>query len=332
MMAGAKERVQPLVPGLVLCMTVAMAASFLTAHYGAPVLLFALLLGMAFNFVDPDGKFQPGVAFASKTLLRLGVALLGARITFTSMAELGVIPAVLAVSGILLAVTLGVALARLFGQPPVFGILTGGAVGICGASAALALSAVLPRGPDGISERDTIFTVVSVTTLSTLAMVLYPILATLLGFDDVRSGIFIGATVHDVAQVVGAGFSISDTAGETSTVVKLMRVALLVPVIAFTALVWRHGGNGAEASTRFPAFLIGFVVLMAANSLGLIPSSVIALTAETSRWLLILAIAALGTRTSLGQLVEVGPRAAAIVVTQTVALAGLAAGVLLWWP
>jgi uncharacterized membrane protein YadS len=111
-----------------------------------------------------------------------------------------------------------------------------------------------------------------------------------------------------------------------------MRVALLVPVIAFIALVWRHGGNGAEASTRFPAFLIGFVALMAANSLGLIPSSVIALTAETSRWLLILAIAALGTRTSLGQLVEVGPRAAAIVVTQTVALAGLAAGVLLWWP
>ncbi len=331
-MVASMDKVQLLVPGLVLCLTVAMAASFLTAHYGAPVMLFALLLGMAFNFVDTDGKFQPGVAFASKTLLRLGVALLGARITFANMTELGAIPALLAVTGIVLTVSVGLVMARAFGQPAVFGVLTGGAVGICGASAALALSSVLPRGPDGITERDTIFTVVSVTTLSTLAMVLYPIIAKLLAFDDVRAGIFIGATVHDVAQVVGAGFSISDTAGNTSTVVKLMRVAMLVPVIAAVALVLRHRGGAKAAGTRFPAFLIGFVALMIANSFGVIPAPVTVLTAETSRWILIVAIAALGTKTSLSQLLEVGPRAAAVVVTQTLALAGLAAGVLMWWP
>ena len=78
------EAMRNLVPGVVLCGTVAMAASFLTLHYGAPVMLFALLLGMAFNFVDPAGKFEPGVTFSSKTLLRLGVALLGVKVTLAA--------------------------------------------------------------------------------------------------------------------------------------------------------------------------------------------------------------------------------------------------------
>jgi len=331
-LAARMAGMRTLVPGVVLCVTVAMAASFLTAHYGAPVMLFALLLGMAFNFVEPAGKFQPGVDFASKTLLRLGVALLGARVTLASMTELGVMPFFLAVTGVMLTMGLGVALAHLLGRNPMFGVLTGGAVGICGASAALALSSVLPRGPKGISERDTIFTVVSVTALSTVAMVLYPILAKLLGFDDTQAGIFIGATVHDVAQVVGAGFSISDEAGNTSTIVKLMRVAMLVPVIAGLAFFLRNRGATDSPPTRFPTFLIGFLALTVANSLGLIPGPVTTVTADASRWFLVIGIAGLGTKTSLGQLLEVGPRAATIIVAQTLALALFAAATLMWWP
>lgn len=161
------------VSGIVLCATVAMAASFFTAHYGAPVMLFALLLGMAFNFVDPSGKCEPGVTFASKTLLRLGVALLGARVTLANMTDLGPIPFFLAIAGVLLSMGAGVLLCRVIGKPSSFGVLTGGAVGICGASAALALASVLPQGTKGVSERDTVFTVVSVTALSTVATVVF---------------------------------------------------------------------------------------------------------------------------------------------------------------
>ena len=324
-----------MVPGVVLCGTVAMAASFLTSHYGAPVMLFALLLGMAFNFVDPIGKFEPGVTFASKSLLRVGVALLGARVTLASMMDLGIVPLFLAVSGVMLSMLVGVMLCRAMGKSGLFGVLTGGAVGICGASAALALSSVLPRGPNGISERDTIFTVVAVTALSTVAMVVYPIIAKLLNFDDVQAGIFIGATVHDVAQVVGAGFSISDTAGETSTIVKLMRVAMLVPIIATIAVVVRarysHTNDANGHAPHFPAFLVGFLALIFCNSFGLIPTEIGIFTADLSRWLLVVAIAALGTKTSLGQLVEVGPTAAVIILAETAVIAILAAVILTWW-
>ena len=99
-------------------------------------------------------------------------------------------------------------LARQMGLKRDFGLLTGVSVGICGASAALAIASILPRGKDGISERDTIFTVLGVTTLSTLAMVAYPIIATSLEFDDLKAGMFLGATIHDVAQVIGAGYTI----------------------------------------------------------------------------------------------------------------------------
>ena len=164
-----------------------MAASFLTLHYGAPVMLFALLLGMAFNFVDPAGKFEPGVTFSSKTLLRLGVALLGVKVTLANMTELGLLPLGLAVCGVLLTMGLGVVMARVLGRNAAFGILSGGAVGICGASAALAISSVLPRGEKGISERDIIFTVVLVTALSTVAMVLYPIFTKIMGLTDIQA-------------------------------------------------------------------------------------------------------------------------------------------------
>ena len=326
------ETLREFVPGVVLCGTVAMAASFLTQHYGAPVMLFALLLGMAFNFVDPSGKFQPGVTFSSKTLLRLGVALLGAKITLANMTALGFLPLALAVCGVLLTMGLGVAMARVLGRNTSFGILSGGAVGICGASAALAISSVLPRGDKGISERDTIFTVVLVTALSTFAMVLYPIFTKMMGLSDIQAGIFIGATVHDVAQVVGAGFSISDTAGNTATIVKLMRVAMLVPVIAGLALALRNRGSSDGQPVRFPLFLLGFLGLMTINSLGLIPQGISEIASDLSRLLLIIAIAGLGTKTSLGQLLEVGPRAAAIIFVQTLALAGFALIALLWWP
>lgn len=326
------ETAKGFVPGVVLCGTVAMAASFLTQHYGAPVMLFALLLGMAFNFVDPSGKFQPGVTFSSRTLLRLGVALLGVKITLANMTALGVLPLVLAVCGVLLTMGIGIVMARVLGRNTSFGILSGGAVGICGASAALAISSVLPRGDKGISERDTIFTVVLVTALSTFAMVLYPIFTKMMGLTDTQAGIFIGATVHDVAQVVGAGFSISEAAGNTATIVKLMRVAMLVPVIAGLALALRNRGSSDGRPVRFPLFLLGFLGLMTINSLGMIPNGVSEIASDLSRWLLVIAIAGLGTKTSLGQLLEVGPRAAAIIIVQTLALAGFALIALLWWP
>ena len=232
-------------PGLLVAVTVAMAASFLSVHYGAPVMLFALLLGMAFNFLSEEGRCVPGLQTASTQILQVGVALLGARITIEQVAELGLVPVATVFAAILLTIGFGILAARLLGLPKQLGILTGGSVGICGASAAMAMSTTLPKYQG--SERDTIFTVVAVTTLSTVAMIAYPIIAVSLGLSHAQAGFFLGATIHDVAQVVGAGYSVSGQTGDVATIVKLARVAMLVPVIL---ILWL--GFGIEAWSPRP--------------------------------------------------------------------------------
>ncbi len=222
---------------MLACAVVAAAATFLSEHYGAPVMLFALLLGMAMNFLSGDGPCQPGIEFTARTVLRVGVALLGLRITLGQVAELGWQPLAIVVVAVVLTIGVSMAAARLMGFQSLFGLLSGGATAICGASAALALAAALPNHP--LKERATLFTVIGVSALSTLAMIVYPMLAQCARPRPAAAGIFLGATIHDVAQVVGAGYSLSTQTGDVATVVKLMRVAMLVPVIVFAVMLTR---------------------------------------------------------------------------------------------
>ncbi len=308
-------------PGVALALTVAGAATFLSEHYGAPAMLFALLIGMAFNHLSADGACPPGLAFASTTLLRTGVALLGARISLTDVAALGASAAAEVAGLIALTIAAGFLAARALGRDWRFALLTGGAVGICGAAAAMALAAVLPR--DGRAERDTLFTVVAVTTLSTVAMVAYPVLFGALGLGDAAKGFLIGATIHDVAQVVGAGYSVSTEAGDIATVVKLMRVAAL-PLVLLLVIAALRARGGQGGPVRVPGFLVAFAVIGGANALGLIPPGVAAAASDLSRWLLVTAIAALGVRTSLKALGAVGGGHLAVLVAETLALLGAA--------
>jgi uncharacterized integral membrane protein (TIGR00698 family) len=324
-------KLRSLGPGLVIAGMVALAASWLAEHYATPVMLFALLLGIAVNFLSKDERCRPGLDFASRTVLRLGVALLGARITLEQIQSLGGGAVVLTAGAVVLTILCGVLLARITGLPRNFGLLTGGSVAICGASAALAIASVLPRGPD--HERDTIMTVVAVTALSTIAMVLYPVLAAAIGFDEHTTGIFLGATIHDVAQVVGAGYSVSTQAGDTATIVKLFRVALLLPVVLVISFMLQRSRaadlGGEERSALLPSFLVGFALLVMVNSLGWLPASVAGALQEGSRWCLVVAIAALGTKTSLGDLARVGWRPVAIIVGETAFVGLLVLGGLL---
>jgi len=244
------------------------------------------------------------------------------RITFDQIQSLGF--GVLAVTAIAVVLTIvcGWLLARAARLDAGFGVLTGGAVAICGASAALAIASVLPRGPT--HERDTVMTVVGVTALSTIAMIVYPILTAALGFNAHTAGIFLGATIHDVAQVVGAGYTISNDAGDTATIVKLFRVALLLPAVLAISFLFhtRHeAGTGTVRPPVLPMFLVVFAVLVAVNSTGWVPQSTNVALQDTSRWCLVTAIAALGTKTSLGDLARVGWRPIAVIVGETVVVA-----------
>jgi Conserved hypothetical protein 698 len=199
------------VPGVLVSLIIAVAATFLSEHYGGPVMLFALLLGMAFYFLSQEGACVAGIEFASKRVLRVAVGLLGAQITIGEIMKLGATPVVLVIIAVTLTIAFGVLIARVVGIARPFGILTAGAVAICGASAALAISSVLPKSET--HERDTAFTVIGVTALSTMAMIIYPLIIALFRLDHAAIGVFLGGTIHDVAQVVGAGFSVSEETG-----------------------------------------------------------------------------------------------------------------------
>lgn len=309
-------------PGLLASGTIALAADWLAQHYKSPVMLFALLLGMAFHFLHEEGRCIAGIEFSSKTLLRVGVALLGVRITFAQIVDLGPGPVLTVTAGVATTIVFGMIAARALGLRPMFGLLSGGAVAICGASAALAIGSGLPEHED--NERDTILTVVVVTALSTVAMILYPALVKATGFDDGRSGVFLGGTIHDVAQVVGAGYTISPAAGDVATYVKLLRVALLLPVVFAIPLLFRRNGK-AQAGVRpaLPLFLIGFAALVGLRSAGAIPGVAVDAMNDVSRWCLVTAIAALGMKTSFKQVFEAGWRPVGLMVAETGWIAAL---------
>ncbi len=317
---------------MVISGVVAVAAMFLAEHYGAPVMLFALLLGMALNFLKQEeagqkNRSHAGIEFTARQVLRLGVALLGLRITADQVMALGWQPVAMVVLAVVLTIVFGIALGRLMRFQMFFGLLTGGAVAICGASAALALSAAMPAHPR--KEQATLFTVIGVSTLSTLAMVLYPMLTNALGMDATSAGYFIGGTIHDVAQVVGAGYSLSHEAGDAATLVKLMRVAMLLPVITLASLLARRHLRATGDHMRgplppmLPWFTVAFAALMLVNSTGWIPQVLVNAGKNASQWCLIASMAAIGMKTHLRDILTVGWKPVALMVLETVFMAGL---------
>ncbi len=330
---AAIDFTKKLVPGLLVTALVAMAAAFLGSHYKGSMLLFALLLGLALHFISEDKRCATGIQFASSTMLRLGVGLLGLRLTMDHVATLGWQTVVALLVAVCATIGLGLLLARLLKVESNLGLLIGGATAICGASAALAISSVLPK--NATLERNTTLTVVGVTTLSTMAMVVYPLITQWLGFDGVTSGKFIGATIHDVAQVVGAGYSLSPEAGDAATITKLMRVAFLMPVLVVISLAVRRRQMGADGTGNnvktplLPWFAVVFVVLMLINSTGWVPPTVQTAASNLSQAFLVLAIAGVGLKTSLQEVTQLGWRPVAMIFLVTLGLALVSGGYLM---
>lgn len=315
------NRIVAPLPGLSFCGVIALAAAFIGDHYGGPALLYALLIGMTFHHLSADTRFAPGIRLSSRTVLRLGVALLGVRISLEQILALGVTPVAIVLVAVPATIVFGLLFARWLGMTKSQGVLTGGSVAICGASAAMAISAVLPERKD--TEQHLIFTIVGVTTLSTIAMVLYPLLVRLLAMSDIEAGFFLGGTIHDVAQVVGAGYMISDTVGDTATFTKLLRVAVLAPAVLLISIFVARGGHASSGGAAIPGFLVAFIALVIANSLGWIPDVLRDPLENLSRACLVVAIAAIGVKASFKELAELGWRPVLLITLETVFLAGL---------
>jgi len=321
--AKLQAHLNGVVPGLFASALIAGAAGLLATWTSGPIMLFALLLGIALNFLGKLERFDPGISFTSKFVLRLGVALLGLKITLGDVVSLGWGPLMLVVAAITLTILTATALARWMGFDPRFGVLSGGATAICGASAAMALSAAMPNHP--MKERATLYTVVGVSTLSTIAMLLYPAIARLLHFDNEQAGIFIGATIHDVAQVVGAGYAISPETGDTATIVKLARVAMLLPVILAVGFLTRSTDVSAQdRPPLLPWFASVFATLVVFQAFVPIEAWIRDIGNGASRFCLVASIAALGLKTRFKDIMDAGWRPVALMLLETAFIAGIA--------
>ncbi len=325
-----------IVPGAALAGVIALAATFVSVLHGGPQLLYALFLGISFHYLSHEPRTRPGIEFCSRTVLRLGVGLLGARITTMQIAGLGWSTALIVVAAVASTILVGHALGRRLGLTRSQGILCGGAVAICGASAALAISAALPREKDG--ERFTLFVVVTVTALSTLTMVVYPLIARLLELTPQQAGLFLGGTIHDVAQVVGAGYTLGPEAGDFATIVKLLRVAMLALVVVAVSAASRSGlepaaaaqGHAPAKQPLVPWFLWLFVAMVALNSAGAIAAPLQQVIGDVSRGCLVAAIAALGMKTSFMQLARAGWQPLLLLTLATLWMVALVLGAILF--
>lgn len=310
------ERVRCYFPGILVCLIVTLAAQFISSHYTVPVMLMALLMGMSLNFMSQEEPTKLGVQYTSQSILRMGVVLIGARIVFEDFLALGVSGIGVVICATAMVIIASVTLAKILGLQKEQGLLIGGATAICGASAALAISSVLPKSKD--LEQNTLLAVLGVTAMGTLAMIVYPVIIGFLGYDHHQSGVLIGGTIHDVSQVVGAGYSISTEAGDTAILIKLMRVFLLIPVLLIMAYMFKANvASDQKTKMPVPMFLAGFFILMVLNSFHMLPQSVLNVLEYASKWCLIMAITAVGMKTSLKTLFSLGWRPFLLVFLNT---------------
>lgn len=323
-------------PGAALAFLVAATSFCLGGYIPIPTMVIALAIGMMLNPMSSRPAMTVGQTFCVKVILRWSIALLGLRVAISDIANLGTTAAVMIVSSMAMTVVSGFLFARLTRQPAGFGALIGVGTAVCGASATLATSTVVPDYEN--KHVDTVVVVVAVNALATLGMLAYPPLCALLQFGPTETGIMLGGTIHDIAQVAGAGYAVSSETGTVAVVVKLFRVLLLLPfVLAVGTYLSFSGAVGAKkADVPIPGFAIVFLVLCVINSVlsafpdyAAVYSPIKSFLLNLSMWGLLMAISALGLGTSIGSIIRLGwRRTVSIVGTSMVILFLVTASIL----
>ncbi|WP_311134119.1 putative sulfate exporter family transporter [Pleomorphomonas sp. JP5] len=311
-------------PGIVACAAVAGIAYGLRmlpgVHDFSPMII-AIALGILIrNTVGTHSALTAGIGFSMRRLLRLAIILLGVQLTFGQVAETGLrgVGVILAVVASTFLFTLAVG--RLLGADPRLTRLIAAGTSICGASAVAAANSVVDAHDEDVS-----YAVACVTVFGSIAMFAYPLLQGVIGLSTRDYGLWAGSSIHEIAQVVAATFAIGREAGDFGTVAKLTRVMTLAPMVfAMAAFLPSLGEVGSERpKAPLPLFVLGFIALVAVNSVVAIPSSLKAETSVVSTFLLTMALAAMGLETSVAKLKAKGLKPALTGAIASVFIASL---------
>jgi uncharacterized integral membrane protein (TIGR00698 family) len=313
-------RVRKYLPGLTLLAALAAPAMLVQSRItvgGRTVVsavAIAIVVGVLLrNLVGLPEACKPGVTFAVKRLLRIGIALLGAQLSLGQVLRTGA-AAVLAVA---LCIVLAIVAVRFvsmrMGLSDRLGTLLGVGTSICGVSAIVATAPAIEA-----RQEETSLAVATITVFGLLAVLIYPLLGRALGLTDGFFGTWAGTAVNDTSQVVATGLIFSQEAGEVATVVKLTRNLFMAPVIVVLSSLYlararragevKAGKGGVSLKTAVPGFVLGFLAMAVLNSLGAFPSPVLEAIKVASGWLIVIALAGVGAETHFGSLRTIGLR------------------------
>ena len=318
------------VPGLLLTAAIAALAFELRLLPAVGVfspLILSILLGMTFhNLVGTPRRAKAGVAFAMRRILRLAIILLGLQLTVSQVLSVGAGGIIVIVATLVLTFGFTVWLGQLLGVDGKLSQLIAAGTSICGASAVIAANTAV----EGRDE-DVAYAVACVTIFGSLSMFLYPLLPALLQLDAHRYGLWAGASIHEIAQVVAAAFQDGKEAGDFGTIAKLSRVTLLAPVVL--ALGWfaarrRAHAQGPRKGAPMPWFVLGFVALILVNSLGVLPVALKTDAVPVTTFLLSMALAAMGLETDFRKLKAKGLRPLLLGAGAWIFISGLSLGLI----
>jgi len=307
---------QAILPGLVLTVGIAVAALALHRLPGlaavSPMIL-AIVIGMAVhNVVGTPQRARPGIVFALRRILRFAIVLLGLQLTASQVAAVGATGLAVIAATLVATFVFTVRLGRALGVDRKLAELIAAGTSICGASAVIATNTVTEA-----HDEDVAYAVACVTVFGSIAMVAYPLLPEVLGLTGHAYGLWAGASIHEIAQVVAAAYQEGRQAGDFATVAKLSRVLMLAPVVLSLGLLVRRrdrgtgsgsGKPGSGPRVPVPWFVIGFVALVGVNSVVAIPDAAATGIAGATSFLLATALAAMGLETDIGKLRAKGLR------------------------
>jgi len=299
-------------PGLFPCLGIGAAAVWLSGWIPIGSVAIAIVLGIALgNLARPGVRFEPGIVISEKHLLSVAIALMGLNMDFSILRSLGLRSLLLVMAGVMVTICAALVFGSLMRLNRRFAWLLGIGNGVCGSSAIAATEQII-----GADKEEVGLSVAIVNGLGTLGIFLLPLLAhTLLRLTDLEAGLVIGNTLQAVGQVVAAGFSVSEAAGQTATIIKMSRILMLFPLVFILLLAFanrkREGAGAKSNRPRMPLFIVGFVLFSLVPTFGLLPGAWVAALKILSHDALIVAMAGIGLRITLDSILRQGRSALA---------------------
>lgn len=313
-----------LIPGIIITVTLTLLSYAITSlplisALNLNSLIIAILLGVLIgNLVKLPAQTQPGLTFSSKNILRLAIILLGFKLSLTEIAQIGGKGLLI----VLLTTTTTIFFTLWIGHKIKLNrnlsLLIGAGTGICGASAIAAVAPIVKA-----EEEDTAFAIAIITIFGTISMLAFPFLFRFFHLPKLLYAVWVGSSIHEVAQVVAAGFAVDDVIGQFATVVKLSRVVLIIPVTLLIGFIEirREKAKSETTELMIPWFVFGFFIMIIINSLNIVPAAITYKIVSVDTFLLTVAMAGMGLATNFQNIRQVGSKALYVGLISTLFIA-----------